>query len=341
MRYRSNLALPLIECTMREQLQSIIYFCALCFIVCMYTFVYFGERTSWAQASKHSNTPHVVNVALSAVTSTQANPVTIRLVPQKREEQIPIELYVRGVVAAEMPAQFELEALKAQAIASRTYVYYMLANHQQTITNLTAHQAYLSLPELVKKWNSQQNESYRNKINEAVEQTKGQVITYQNKPIDAAFFSTSSGKTDNSEQYWTNTLPYLRSVSSAGDVQVSPYYKQQHVFKLQEVAEKLAVKTADLATMKVIQKSTSGAIMQMTIGSRSLKGRAIRQTLDLPSANFSWLIQGDTITFTTIGYGHNVGMSQYGAQAMAKQGYTASQIVKHYYTGVQVTMYKL
>jgi stage II sporulation protein D len=277
--------------------------------------------------------------------------VSVYLSQQKKTAVYPLETYVRGVLAAEMPAAFELEALKAQAIASRTYIYKRLVgttprnltasnaggqalnSTASLVTDTVAHQAFLTDDKLKQIWGAAEFDRRIAKIERAVTETEGIVVTFAGQPIDASFFSTSNGRTENSEDYWTNTVPYLRSVSSPWDKAVSPKFKQVLNIRRSAFIQALGLPNKSIAVSKI--SYTSGRRVQaITIGTKSFTGREVREKLRLPSTTFKLKPIDDSIQVTTYGYGHGIGMSQYGAQGMALAGYKADQILRHYYTGV-------
>lgn len=262
---------------------------------------------------------------------------------EKRIEHIPLEQYVVGVVAAEMPADFELEALKAQALTARTYIVKQMLNDQPiqlpkgaNVTDTIMHQVYYSDEELKQRWGADYDWKMK-RIIEAVQATQGQIITYNNAPIEAAFFSTSNGFTENSEAYWQNDFPYLKSVASPWD-EKSPKFYHQTVMSVAEFEQRLGVKLPNDGSVGVILSRTPGKRVDVVeINGKRLKGREIREKLDLKSTDFTWVRKGNDIVITTKGYGHGVGMSQYGANFLAKQGKTYEDIVKYYYRGVTVS----
>ncbi|MBW7475028.1 stage II sporulation protein D [Paenibacillus oenotherae] len=272
--------------------------------------------------------------------------IQVYLTADKRMERLPIELYVRGVIAAEMPIEFELEALKAQAIAARTYIYRRLyagtsgdlpaAAMTADVTDTVKHQVYLSLDRLLNRWKDERKRVNLEKLNRAVEETKGQIVTYNGEPIQAAFFSTSNGYTENAVDYWSLDLPYLRSVASPWDKDISPRYKETVTMKLSEFASKLGVKRSEIQSMRILKTTEGRRIKQLAIGKKIYSGREVREKLALASSQFRWTIDSDVISITTYGFGHGVGMSQWGANGMAQAGSKAEQIIKHYYTGTQV-----
>lgn len=287
--------------------------------------------------------------------------IPVYLSNQQKVIEVPLELYVRGVVAAEMPPDFELEALKAQAIAARTYIIrkIVMQNFSDVphpdawVTDTVIDQAYLTEEQLRERWSQQEYKKNISRINRAVAETKGQMIVYEGHPIDATYFSTSNGYTENSEEYWTEAIPYLRSVASPWDAEISPKYKTVVEIPVKEVLKRLGLNdmpAADMAAadmpvtataghkprMAVMEKTGSNRIKSIRINGAIFTGREVREKLELPSSQFTWQMKGDKIEFTTYGYGHGVGMSQYGAQGMALEGRTAHEILTYYYQGVRI-----
>lgn len=267
--------------------------------------------------------------------------VKVLLKAEQRVERLPIEMYVRGVLAGEMPESFELEALKAQAIAARTYIVKRLKNGESVeagkqvadVTDTVAHQAYVSLQEL-----EEQGLAGLDKLNQAVQETAGIIMTYEGEPIEASYFSTSSGHTENSEDYWNVEIPYLRSVPSPWDAELSPRYAQETEMKLSAFYAKLGVprKSRQAGSIKVVSTTTGGNVEQLQVGKEVYSGREVREALGLPSSHFTWTIAGDRIVWKTLGYGHGVGMSQWGANGMALEGKTAEEILHYYYSGIRL-----
>lgn len=257
-------------------------------------------------------------------------------------ETVPLESYVEGVVASEMPVdKFELEALKAQALAARTYIVdHLLKNAEDgdsdsDVTDTVQHQVYKNKDERREQWGSDYEKNSQ-KLAQAVADTKGQILTYQDKPIFAAFFSTSNGYTENSEDYWENELPYLRSVTSPWDKESSKYLDQK-TFTTQEVSNLLDIQLPDKTALAIETTRTPGnRVEQLTLNDASFAGRTIREKLDLQSSDFTIEQKGQHLIFTTKGYGHGIGMSQYGANGMAKEGQSYQDIVQHYYQDVEI-----
>ncbi|WP_042463418.1 stage II sporulation protein D [Neobacillus dielmonensis] len=263
---------------------------------------------------------------------------------QKSIEKVDMENYLVGVVAAEMPADFNEEALKAQALTARTYIVNRLINKDtmgapegSQVTDTQIHQVYMNDAEQRAKWGTDYDWK-KKKIIEAVRSTSGQILTYEGKPINALFFSTSNGFTENSEDYWSGSFPYLKSVASPWDKN-SPKFNNQKVLTVKEFESRLGVKIGSSNKIGEITERTAGKrVAKVNFSGKVLTGRDIREKLDLKSSDFSWQRKGDNIVITTKGFGHGVGMSQYGANGMAEEGKSYQDIVKYYYKGVEVTV---
>ncbi|WP_139491108.1 stage II sporulation protein D [Brevibacillus dissolubilis] len=276
-------------------------------------------------------------------------PVKVYRTSTKKVDTVPLETYIEGVVSAEMPAEFELEALKAQAMAARTYIVRRIQQGKfddvpagAHVFDTVKHQAYLDEAERQKRWGSG-FEWKQKRIQQAVRETAGMVLTYQGEPIDATFFSTSNGFTENSEEYWSKSIPYLKSVASPWDIQ-SPRYEEQVTLTLADLEQKLGVNvtaaTSGGAWYDVIERTTGNRIGKIRIGDKEFSGKQIREKLGLNSTSFTMRLNRGQVTITTQGYGHGVGMSQWGANGMAKAGKKAEQIVKYFYQGISLTDYK-
>lgn len=253
-------------------------------------------------------------------------------------EDIPLENYIVGVVAAEMLAEFDMEALKSQALAARTYAVSRILGGDQTeaydLTDTIQHQVYKNDAELQKFWGAAYEENIR-KIRAAVEATKGEIITYNDKPITPAYFSMSNGYTENSEDYWENEIAYLRSVESPWDLD-QPKLVGQETFTVEELSELLDVDLSSAPDL-VISRKPSGRVESLQISGETYTGREIREKLGLRSSDFSVKQNKSHYIFTTKGNGHGIGMSQYGADSMAKAGKSYEEILKYYYQDVEIT----
>ncbi len=253
----------------------------------------------------------------------------IKVILDTKELEIDIEDYVIGVVAGEMPALFEMEALKAQAIASRTYlVNHLLSN--DSITGTTDDQVYLTPEEMHKKWRNDY-EIYYEKIKEAVISTKNLIMYYENEPIKAYYFSTSNGYTESSLNVFNEQKDYLSIVKSPFDENNS----YTITMSKQDFSNKLNIKDDKINISNII-KDKSNRVSKITINNKEYTGIEIRKLLSLRSTDFTINIDNDEIVITTKGYGHGVGMSQYGANNMAKEGYSYEEILKYYYQNIEI-----
>lgn len=265
-------------------------------------------------------------------------------------EEIDLDTYLYGVVSAEMPASFEKEALKAQAVVARTYTIYKVINigvkHEgaDICDDSTCCQAWISKEDRFAKWEETSRESNWNKIVEAVNSTQGKIITYNNEPINAFFHSNSGGMTETTVNVWGGTgYPYLQAVATAGEEAYSQYHsevtlsKQTFIDKIKEKHSEFEIDFNAEDCIKVLEYTDGNRVKTIKIGNIELSGVEVRTTLGLKSANFKITISGDNIKFEVIGYGHGVGMSQTGADSMAKSGSSYEDIIKHFYTGVEIT----
>ena len=243
--------------------------------------------------------------------------------------EIPLEEYVIGVVGGEMPASFEEEALKAQAIASRTYVIKHLEN-KDTISSTISDQVYLSNDELRTKWKDNYDKYY-NKIKEAVLSTKDKIITYNNKPIKAYYYSKSNGYTESSLNVFNEQNDYLNIISSPFEKDIEQIVE----IPKEEFCTKLSI-TCNNITISNITRDESNRVDNLTVNNKSFKGTKFRKLLGLRSTDFDIKVL-DNIKITTRGYGHGVGMSQYGANEMAKLGYNYEDILKYYYQNTEIS----
>lgn len=254
------------------------------------------------------------------------------------------EKYIEGVVAAEMPASFHSEALKAQALAARTYTLLRMLSYggngcakhlgADICTDFAHCQAYKDPKTLDKNYK---------KIQEAVKSTEGEVIVYADKLIDAVFHSTSGGITENSEDVWVNKVPYLRSVLSQYEdhspklVSTKKISIDDFVSGMMSLDNTIKLSKKNLASqISIVERSGGGRILKIKIGNKYFKGRDLREQFSLNSSNFTMDIGKNDISFVTIGNGHGIGMSQYGADGMAQHGSSYNEIIKHYYTGVEI-----
>lgn len=264
--------------------------------------------------------------------------VSIKRTESDEVEKVPLEQYVISVVASEMPADFNEEALKAQAVAARTYIIQHLNQQddpETIITDSTEHQVYKNETELQEQWGKDFEEKM-NKIKSAVLATEGEVITYNDEPITPTFFSMSNGYTEDAEAYWGNELPYLKSVESQWEMEL-PNFQEQVIFSYNELSEKLNIPIqVGQKVHLAMSRTNSNRVAELKIDDQTFSGKEIREKLGLRSSDFSIKQQNDHFVFTTKGYGHGVGMSQYGANGMAEDGKSYNDILNHYYQDVQI-----
>lgn len=274
---------------------------------------------------------------------------TLRVLDGDTVTEMSFSDYLQGVLRAEMPASFQEDALRAQAVAARTYTYYKMSsggNHGDTADICTDHtccQAFLGKDRAADNW-GKNAERYEAKIENAVSATDGQVMLYGGAPILAVFHSSSAGETWNSGEVWAQDLPYLQSVSSPEGEGVPNYYSTVELTEAEFREKFLAARPeADLsgpASGWIRDPVMDGVhVESVTIGGVSVSGPSVRSIFGLRSASFTAEAGDGKITFYVTGYGHGVGLSQYGANAMAEAGADYKTILTHYYTGVTVAVY--
>lgn len=261
-----------------------------------------------------------------------------------------LEDYVVSVVAGEISPDFPTEAIRAQAVAARTYALYKQktgrpAQHEEAdVCDDPAHcAAFVDLKtEAAARW-GEQADTAEDAIRQAVQDTAGQVLTYEGEPIVAVFSSAAGEKTERAVDVWGSDIPYLQSVDSPGG-EACPKYYDAVVLTADEIRERAAktLPSADLSGdpsgwFKASERSEAGGIVRMKFGGVEVKGTVMRTLLGLNSTNFTVKIDGNTLTFTTTGYGHGVGLSQWGAKYSAEQGQTYDEILAHYYPGTTLT----
>ena len=248
-------------------------------------------------------------------------------IKRKNGKDITMELeeYLIGVVGSEMPASFANEALKAQAVAARTFV----AKRNFEVDDTTSSQVFQDESQL-EHYNENQN-----RVKNAVMETKGEVLTYQGELITAAFFSSCNGYTNNSEDYWSSKSPYLRSVESKWDKEVEGNV-QQTTFTLSDFSAALGFQQA-VTSISSPKRYLNGYVESILIDGISFSGREVREALSLRSSDFEITTDQQSVIIKTTGFGHGIGMSQYGAKAMAEAGADYQKILKHYYSGTEIT----
>lgn len=258
-------------------------------------------------------------------------------------EKVTMTEYVIGAVCAEISPDYEIEAIKAQAVACRTFGEYMIENNvlkkADVSDDYTKYQGYLSKEKLKDRWGDR-FDTYYKRIADAVKETEDEVIKYKGKIIQPAFFAMCSGKTENAKDIWGGDAPYLVSTVSTGDELASDLVREQEfsVDDFKKCAEKLKCKLDDNPENWVSEKekTASGAVKKIKIGDKVLSGEAVHLAFNLRSNNFSVKYSDGKFVFETVGSGHGVGMSQYGADYMARQGSDYKEILSHYYNSVEI-----
>ena len=263
-------------------------------------------------------------------------------------ENLNLDEYLLGVVSAEMPASYELEALKAQAVVARTYTIYKIKSggkheNASVCDSSLCCQAWISKENRMARWEEDKREEYWNKIVEAVNATKGKVILYQNEPINAFFHSNSGGKTEKPEYVWGGSYPYLVSVETSGEEAYSSY-QSEVILSKDELVAKMLEKYSDFSinfdeedAIKIMEYTEADRVKTIKIGNKNISGVEARSIFGLKSAKFSIEIIENNIHFAVIGYGHGVGLSQTGSDSLAKQGKNYMEIIKHYYKDVEIS----
>lgn len=275
--------------------------------------------------------------------------VTLTIQDGDTTEQMTLERYLTGVVRGEMPASFEMEALRAQAAAERSYVYYQLAAGRKDAhpdadfcADHTCCSAYLSETAAREKWGGD-FAPWNTRVEQAVSDTDGQVVLYNGRPILAVFHSSSAGRTAAAGDVWSGDLPYLVSVDSPEGEETVPNYYSTVTFTAAEAKEKLLAAHPELKLsgtpdrwFGAAAENGSGRVETVSVGGTDIEGTELRRIFGLRSACFTVAADSESVTFRVTGYGHGVGMSQYGANQLAREGKTWQEILEWYYTGATV-----
>lgn len=248
---------------------------------------------------------------------------------------LPLEDYVIGVVAQEMPASFYDEAIKAQAVAARTFALYNLQNNDYLTTGM---QAYISVEQMQEKW-KEEFDYYYNKIKNLVLETRDLVLTYNGDLIKSYYYAMSNGMTEDSLVVFNEDLPYIKEVSSSYDNESLNKFNYELVLSKEEFCSKLNISCSKI-NISSIEKDYSNRVSSLKINNKTFSGIEVRKLLDLRSTDFNIEV-ADNIIITTKGYGHGVGMSQYGANGMAKDNKNFMEILNHYYQNVEIEKYNV
>ncbi len=263
--------------------------------------------------------------------------IHIKVKDKETIETLKLEDYLIGVLAAEIPASFDIEALKAQAVASRTYALYKI-NHSNNDYNILADikdQAYITEEEMKDKW-KEDYQKYYNKIKEAIEATKNEAMYYNDEIIESYYFSMSNGKTAEASLVFSESLPYIQSVDSSWDNETIRNFIFEKEITKEIFCQKLEINNCNEIKIDNINKDNTNRILTININDKTYKGTEIRNKLELRSTDFSFELNNNNIKITTKGYGHGVGMSQYGANGMAKEGKNYQEILNYYYKNILI-----
>lgn len=280
--------------------------------------------------TEHTNTD---NTSISNTTNSSVSEITVY---RSNGSVINLNMtdYLIGVVSSEMPASFNLEALKAQSVLARTYALKAKQTGKK-LTDTVSTQSYIDIDQMKNKWGNSFN-TYYNKIKNAVENTNGEYLSYNGNYIEALYHSTNNGKTESSLDVFGNYYPYLVSVSSEYDKNASSYLRTISM-PLDTISNKLGLSLNNDSVINILSYTDGGNIKEININGNNFSGKKVRELLGLRSADFDISISDNNANITTRGYGHGVGMSQYGANGMANAGYSYKDILSHYYPGTTLT----
>ena len=309
----------------------------------------FSKRTFSEEISENNKVENKDKVSESSYDYKKYKTIKLLHKDSEKVEEVALDEYLYGVVSAEMPASFEKEALKAQAVVARTYTIYKIVNNDgkhkdaDICDDSTCCQAWISKEDRLSKWKEEERNSNWSKIEEAVNDTQGKIITYEGKPINAFFHSNSGGKTEAPINVWGGSgYPYLQSVSTSGEDAYSRYNSEAE-FTKKEFEEKIKKEHSDFKIdykkedcIKVEEYTEGNRVKSVKIGNLDLSGVEVRNIFGLRSANFKIIMKNNKIRFEVLGYGHGVGMSQTGADSLAKEGKNYEDIIHHFYTGVEI-----
>ena len=334
---------------MRKIILYIVLIVGMCFLIPLIGVHSFESVDTVAQKeNKNSNENTIQETSNTEYDYKEYNTIKLLHKSNGQVEELKLDEYLYGVVSSEMPADFELEALKAQAIVARTYTIYKIKTakkHENAdiCDDSTCCQAWIAKQERLDRWDENVRESNWNKIVTAVNETKGKIITYNNEPINAFFHSNSGGMTEAPINVWGGSgYPYLQAVATPGEENYTQYNSEVILTKL-EFESKIKEKYPDFIIdwneekcIEILERTDGNRVKTIKIGNKNLSGIEVRTLLGLRSANFEFIIENENIKFNVIGYGHGVGMSQTGADSLAKQGKNYEEIIKHFYTDVEI-----
>ncbi len=332
---------------MKKIVMYLLFFITICFVLpAIFTKTYHQTSSEYNIQEQEKNSTKNENNNLAE----NSNSKEIKLLHKKtgEVENVKLEEYLCNVVSPEMPATFEKEALKAQAIVARTYTIYKMNNKKHENADIcddsTCCQAWISKEERLSKWEEQKREEYWKKISSSVNETNGKIITYNGQPINAFFHSNSGGTTEIPINVWGGTnYPYLQVVQTSGEDAYSQYASDiiitntEIVDKIKEKYQDISIDFSNSEEIKILEHTESGRVKTVKFGNHELSGVETRTIFGLKSANFEIIkLDNEHIQFKVKGYGHGVGMSQTGADSLAKQGKNAEEIIHHFYSNVEI-----
>lgn len=331
---------------MKKYLSYLIIFFLICFCTPIFFTSTFETKKENVQENKQEEKEKIVE---STYDYSQYKTVKLLHESSNKIEELPLDEYLYGVVSSEMPASFEKEALKAQAVVARTYTLYKMVQNKgkhgkaDICDDPGCCQAWISKEDRLARWNEKNREDYWIKIVNSVNETQGKMITYEGKPINAFFHSNSGGATEDPINVWGGSgYPYLQSVETSGEDAYSQYESESTVSKkefeetIKKAHSNFEIDFSKKDAIEVKEYTEGNRVKTIKVGNLELSGVEMRTLFGLRSANFKITIEGDDIHFEVIGYGHGVGMSQTGADSLAKQGKNYEEIIHHFYTGVEI-----
>ena len=333
-------------------MRKIIIYSLLLVILCFAIPAIFTKVFTSKEASEPVNENEEIQSSIVEYNYKNYDTISLLHVKTGEIESLKLDEYLLGVVSAEMPADFEIEALKAQAVVARTYTMYKIINGNRKhgdadiCDDSTCCQAWISKEDRLARWDEQKREENWNRIVVAVNSTAGKIITYNNQPINAFFHSNSGGKTEMPINVWGGSgYPYLQSVATSGEENYSQYASEVEISK-EELIEKIKKRHSDIQIdwsktdeVKILEYTDSGRVKTIKFGNTNLSGVEARSLFGLKSTNFKVKVEENKIKFSVLGYGHGVGLSQTGSDSLAKQGQNYEEIIKHFYQGVEVINY--
>ena len=322
-------------------------------LICFALPIIFTSEFQKATNTSSINVQNVAEVQENIVEITynyeEYNNIKLLHKEENKVEEIGLDEYLYGVVSAEMPASFEYEALKAQAVVARTYTIYKIVNNDgkhdgaDICDDSTCCQAWISEKDRKAQWKEDERESNWRKIVNAVNSTQGKIITYEGKPINAFFHSNSGGETEVPVNVWGGSgYPYLQSVETSGEDAYSQYSseaefsKKEFEDKIKEIHSDFEIDYSKKDCIKIEEYTEGNRVKTIKVGNLELSGVEIRTIFGLRSANFEVSVENERIKFKVTGYGHGVGMSQTGADSLAKEGKDYEDIIHHFYTNVEI-----